>query len=70
MAMASMLGLMELRYNLVHLRPEHGKSSDFDQMALRHIRRNFQSLVHFFNELCDLTAQRSLGRPSDAKRDV
>jgi PAS domain S-box-containing protein len=70
MAIASMLGLMELRYNLVHLQPEQDKSSDFDQIALQHIRRNFQSLVHLFNDLCDLTAQPFLGRPPIGKTDL
>jgi hypothetical protein len=47
MAMASMLGLME-------------EPSDFDEAAFRHLQQNFQRLVHFFNELADLTGQSPL----------
>lgn len=59
-AMASMLGLMELGHKLASVRPLHEKPSDFDELAFRHVRRNFQRLVHFFNELSDLTGQSPL----------
>ena len=57
MAMASMLGLMELGHNLASARPLYEEPSDFDETAFRHLRENFQRLVHFFNELADLTGQ-------------
>lgn len=30
---------------------------DFDEAAFLHVRRNFQRLVHYFNELADLREQ-------------
>jgi PAS domain S-box-containing protein len=48
--MAAMLRLMELAH-----KPED--RSDFEGAALQHVRRNFQRLVRFFNELADLTRQ-------------
>jgi len=57
MAMASMLGLMELGHKLASVRPLHEQPSDFDETAFQHVRRNFQRLVHFFNELGELTGQ-------------
>jgi PAS domain S-box-containing protein len=70
-SMASMLGLMELGHRLASVRPLHEKPSDFDEAAFQHVRRNFQQLVHFFNELSDLTRQGPLqvenNQPSDAK---
>jgi PAS domain S-box-containing protein len=70
-AIASMLGLMELGHKLASVRPLHQMPSDFDEAALQHVRRNFQCLVHFFNELSDLTGQGPLhmesNRPSGAK---
>ena len=56
-AIASMLGLMELEHKLMSVLPVPEKATDFDEAALEHIRRNFQRLVHFFNELSDLTGQ-------------
>jgi hypothetical protein len=35
----------------------HEAPSDFDEAAFQHVRRNFQRLVHYFNELADLTGQ-------------
>jgi PAS domain S-box-containing protein len=56
-AMASMLGLMELGHKLASVRPLHEQPSDFDEAAFQHVRRNFQHLVHFFNELGEFTGQ-------------
>jgi PAS domain S-box-containing protein len=70
-AMASMLGLMELGHKLASVRPLHEQPSEFDEAAFQHVRRNFQRLVHFFNELSDLTGQGPLqvksNQPSGAK---
>ncbi len=60
MAMASMLGLMELGHNLADVRPLYEQPSDFDEAAFRHVRQNFERLVNFFNELADLTGQSPL----------
>jgi PAS domain S-box-containing protein len=60
MSMGSMLGLMELGHNLAAVRPLHEAPSDFDEAAFQHVRRNFQRLVHYFNELADLTRQNRL----------
>jgi hypothetical protein len=57
MAMASMLDLMELGQKLASVRSLYEEPSDFDETAFRHLRENFQRLVHFFNELADLTGQ-------------
>jgi PAS domain S-box-containing protein len=57
MSMGSMLGLMELGHELARVRPLHEAPSDFDEAAFLHVRRNFQRLVHCFNELADLTRQ-------------
>jgi PAS domain S-box-containing protein len=57
MSMGSMLGLMELGHELARVRPLHEAPSDFDEPAFQHVRRNFQRLVHYFNELADLTRQ-------------
>jgi hypothetical protein len=59
-AMASMLGLMELGHKLACVRSLYEEPSDFDEAAFRHVRQNFQRLVHFFNELADLTGQSPL----------
>jgi PAS domain S-box-containing protein len=56
-AIASMLGLVELEHKLVEMRTPGDTSMGFDEAALHHIRRNFQRIVHFFNELCGLTGQ-------------
>jgi PAS domain S-box-containing protein len=56
-AMASMLGLMELGHKLISARPLHEQPSDFDEATFQHVRRNFQRLLGFFNELADLTGQ-------------
>ena len=60
MAMASMLGLMELGHKLASVRSLYEEPSDFDEAAFRHVRSNFQRVVHFFNELADLTGQSPL----------
>lgn len=57
MSMGSMLGLMELGHELARVRPLHEAPSDFDEAAFQHVRNNFQRLVHYFNELADLTRQ-------------
>ena len=57
MTITSMLGLMKLGRTLVKVRPLYDKPSEFDEAGFEHIRRNFQSLVHYFNELADLTGQ-------------
>src|SRR5437867_5874776 len=54
-AIRSMLGLMELRYNLADVWPLYEQPSDLDETAFRLVRQNFQRLLHFFNELADLT---------------
>jgi len=59
-AMASMLGLMELGHKLACVRSLYEEPSDFDEAAFRHVQQNFQRLVHFFNELADLTGQSPL----------
>jgi len=58
--MASMLGLMELGHKLTRVRPLYEAPSEFDEAAFRHIRKNFQHLVRFFNELSDLTGHSPL----------
>ena len=71
MSMGSMLGLMELEHKLASVRPLYETPSDFDEAAFRHVRKNFQRLVQFFNELSDLTGQAPLriesGPPSGKK---
>src|ERR1700730_2514120 len=57
MSMGSMLGIMELGNKLATVRPLYDKPSDFDETAFRHVRKNFQRLVHYYNELADLTGQ-------------
>jgi len=57
MSMGSMLGMMELGSKLATVRPLHDKPSVFDETAFRNVRKNFQRLIHFFNELADLTGQ-------------
>jgi PAS domain S-box-containing protein len=59
-AIASMLGLMELSHKLTIVRPLHDTPSEFDEAAFRHVRRNFQSLVGFFNELSEVTGETPL----------
>ena len=59
-AMGSMLGLMELAHQLALVRPLHQTPSEFDEAAFRHLRRNFERLVRFFNELADLTGENRL----------
>jgi len=56
-AVASMLGLIELGHKLTKVRPPPEKPSEFDAVAFQHIRRNFQRLVDYFNELASLTGQ-------------
>jgi hypothetical protein len=57
MSMGSMLGLMELGHKLATSRPLYEKPSDFDEATFQHVRTNFRHLVHYFNELADLTGQ-------------
>lgn len=59
-AMASILGLMELTQQLAIVRTLHDTPSEFDEAAFRHVRRNFQSLVGFFNELSEVTGETPL----------
>jgi len=56
-AIASMLGLIDLEHKLLRVRAGAEKPTDFDDAALEHVRRNFDRLIHFFNELSDLTGQ-------------
>jgi len=60
MAMASMLDLVELGQKMACVRPLYEEPSDFDEVAFRLVRKNFQCLVHSFNELADLTGQSPL----------
>jgi hypothetical protein len=60
MSMGSMLGLIELEQKLASVRPLHETPSDFEETAFRHVRKNFQRLVRFFNELSDVTGQSPL----------
>ena len=69
-AMASMLGLMELGHQLACVRSLYEEPSDFDEAAFRHVRQNFQRLVHFFNELADLTGQSPLQLESSPETSV
>jgi PAS domain S-box-containing protein len=57
MAITSMLGLLEVGHKLAPVRPLREKPSEFDEAAFEHIRRNFQRLVHHFNELSDLAGE-------------
>ena len=59
-SMASMLGLMELANHLALVRPLNQMPSEFDEAAFKHLRRNFEQLVGFFNELADLTGETRL----------
>ena len=65
-AMASMLGLMELGHKLSIVRPLHDTPSEFDEIAFRHVRRNFQNLVGLFNELSEMTGEAPLHIQRDA----
>jgi PAS domain S-box-containing protein len=56
-SVTSMLGLIELGQKLASVRSLQETASAFDDAAFQHIRRNFQRLVHYFNELADLTGQ-------------
>ena len=56
-AMASTFDLMELGHKLASVRPLHEKPSEFDERAFQHVQRNFQRVVHFFNELSALTGE-------------
>ena len=60
MSMGSMLGTMELKNKLATVRPLYDKPSVFDERAFRHVLKNFQRLVHYYNELADLTGQERL----------
>ena len=59
-AMASMLGLMELSHQLAIVRHLHDSPSEFDEAAFKHVRRNFQGLLDFFNELSEVTGETPL----------
>ena len=65
MSMGSMLGMMELGRKLATVRPLYEKPSVFDETAFRNVRKNFQRLVYFFDELADLTGQDHLRVPSN-----
>jgi PAS domain S-box-containing protein len=71
MAIVSMLGLIELGHKVAGVRP---LPSEFDEAAFQHVRRNFQRLVHFFDELAALTGQGPLqlenNPPSGAETSV
>lgn len=56
----SMLGLMELSHQLALVRPLHDTPSEFDEAAFKHVRRNFQLVVGFFNELSEATGETPL----------
>jgi PAS domain S-box-containing protein len=56
-AIASMLGLVELGHKLTEMRSLPEKPSEFDEAAFQHILKNFQSLVHYFNEIAALSGQ-------------
>jgi PAS domain S-box-containing protein len=56
-SMGSMLGLIELGRKLATIRSSDEKPSEFDAAAFQHVRRTFQRLVHYFNEVADLTGQ-------------
>ena len=60
MAVTSMLGLLELAHKLAPVRPLHERPSEFDEVAFAHIRRNFQRLLHYFDELADLAGESHL----------
>ena len=70
MSMGSMLGLMELGHELARVRPLHEAPSDFDETAFQHVRKNFQRVVHYFNELADLTGQDRLRVKSDTALEI
>ena len=59
-AIASMLGLMELSHQLAIVRHLHDSPSEFDEAAFKHVRRNFQDLLDFFNELSEVTGETPL----------
>jgi len=65
MSMGSMLGLMELGSKLATVQPLEEKPSVFNEKAFRNVRKNFQRLVYFFNELADVTGQDHLRAQSD-----
>jgi PAS domain S-box-containing protein len=50
-AIASMLGLIELGHKLTEVRRLSEKPSEFDEAAFQHILRNFQNLLHYFNDV-------------------
>ena len=56
-SLGSMLRLMELGYKLASVRPLHEIPSEFDEAALQQVRRDFQRLVCYFNEVAALTGQ-------------
>jgi PAS domain S-box-containing protein len=60
LSMGSMLDLMELGQKLACVRSLYEEPSDFDEVAFRRVRKNFQCLVRFFNELADQTGQSPL----------
>ena len=59
-AIASMLGLMELSQKLALVRPLHDTPSEFNEVAFKHVRQNFQCLVGLFNELSQVTGEAPL----------
>ena len=65
-SLGSMLGLMEMGHELARVRPLHEAPSDFDEAAFQHVRKSFQRVAHYFNELADLTGQDRLRVKSNA----
>lgn len=70
MSMGSMLGLLEIGHQLARVPPLPEAPSDFDETAFQHLRSNFQRIVHYFNELADLTGQDRLRVESDARPPI
>jgi len=70
MSMGSMLGLLALGQGLARVRPLHEAPSGFDEAAFQHVRKNFQHVVHYFNELADFTGQDRLRVESDTALDI
>ena len=66
-SMASTLGLMELAHQLALVRPLHQTPSEFDEAAFKHLRRNFDRVVRFFNELADLTGEGRLNMDQEER---
>jgi len=59
-AIASMLGLVELGHKLAEVRSLQEKPCQFDEAAFKHVLRNCQRLVHYFNEVAALSGRQPL----------